>query len=145
MATRVGQAGNSGPGFLPFPSPPLLLSLLGLTLTPSSYPRDTTPYVSELPPTLYSCLGWFVPHHQEAPKNLFSDQAYPASQIEPPRREGLQALSKGRREGLLCRHGPLPELRGQRSGEPGLGNAGIFFPKTPTTPPHPKHQFKERS
>lgn len=32
-AARVGQAGNSGPRFSPFPIPPRLSSLLGLTLT----------------------------------------------------------------------------------------------------------------
>lgn len=126
MAARVGQAGNSGPGFSPVPIPPLLLFPLGFTLIPGSYPRATLPGVSELPPTLFKlrCALSLRSTKQLAFKPLHG----PGSSSFPdraPKEEGPSSSKRGR-EGLLS----------QASAPVGLGNVGIFFSKESKTPPH---------
>lgn len=147
MATRVGQAGNSGPEFSPLPIPPSIFTpsrphpdpYLVATQKP---PTPTPASQSCLPPTL-SRLRWTLSpgSTKQLAFKLSTDHSHPASQTEPQtgREDEIGSCHRG--------HSP-PEPRGQKVREeeevigpcwkPGLRKAETSFcPKAarPLTPP----------
>lgn len=133
-AARVGQAGNSGPGFLPVPIPPLLLSPLGLTLTPSRYPRATFPGITELPPALSRLRCALSPGSTKRPS--FNTPCTRLSQHPEQSPQGGRALFlQDRKRGSCHRCQPLlspgakVREKEEAAGTSRPGNADIFFSK----------------
>lgn len=126
MAARVGQAGNSGPGFSPLPIPPLLSSLLGLTLTPSSNPRTPPPRVSVLPPS--HRIQAEMDRHHAAPNNWL---------LNSPQTTLIQLPKHSPKEGGKARQTPVagvtfllsPGDKGQGRGGGGRGLLGTWTGK----------------